>query len=70
MNKLKEKQTTWNTVLLICIVVFHTTLVISAPLTMGFGKNLNLMQNDAYTEQAFDLDIFSYQNHFQEKFKY
>ena len=69
MNKLKERQTTWNSFLIILIMICNTTLVNTVPLTMGFGKNLNLMQNDAYTEQAFDLDIFSNQNHFQEKFK-
>ena len=68
MNKLKEKQTTWNSFLIIFILIFNTTLVNTAPLTMGFGKNLNLRQNDANSEEAFDLNIFSEQNHFQEMF--
>ena len=68
MNRLKKTQKTWNSFMIMFILICNTTLVKTAPLTMGFGKNLNLRQNDAYSEQAFDLDIFSNQKQLQEMF--
>ena len=69
MNKLKGRQTTWNLFLIILILICNKKLVNTVPLTMGFGKNLNLRQNEAYSEQSYDLDIFSNKRHFQRMFK-
>ena len=68
MNRLRKTKATWNSFLIIFILLLKTAIVYGAPLTMGFGKNLKLRKNDANSQHAFELNIFSNQNHIQEMF--
>ena len=57
MNKSRRRQKSWQSVLIIFILMFENKFVKTLPLTMGLGGNLNLQPTHEFSNFAFSLNF-------------